>query len=154
MAHSTQHNDYQANNERALSGVGFVEVESGIVKFNELERETFLHGKCGLFAIALSKVSGLPIYGTFEHDNSINKTSLVHAYIRVDEDTIIDINGTRDKEWALQSFPGTDTWEEETSVSDILKVGGGVIDDVNRLLPQVKQMWDSGELDTDVDDDF
>jgi hypothetical protein len=119
-----------------------------------LDKDACLHGKCGLFAIALSKVSGLPVYGTFEHDDSIDKIALVHAYVKIDKNTIIDVKGTRDKEWALQGFPSNDTWEEKTSYEDILKIGGGNISDVNRILPQVKQMWDSGKLHKDADEEF
>ena len=119
-----------------------------------LDKDTYLHGKCGLFAIALSKVSGLPVYSTFEYDNSIDKIALVHAYVKTDENTIIDVKGTRDKEGALQEFPGYDTWEQKVSYDDILKIGGGDMNDVNRILPQVKQMWDSGKLHKDADEEF
>jgi hypothetical protein len=119
-----------------------------------LDKDTCLHGQCGVFAIALSKVSGLPVYGTFEHSDEIDKTVLVHAYVRPNESDLIDAKGTRDKEWALQEFPGYDTWEQKASYDDILKIGGGDINDVKRMIPYVQKLWDSGKLHKDADEDF
>jgi len=119
-----------------------------------LNKDMYLHGQCGVFAIALSKVSGLPVYGTFEHDENIDKVALVHAYVRLDNDNLIDIKGTRNKDWALQEFPGYDTWEQKVSYEDILKIGGGDMNDVERMIPHVQQLWDSGELHKDADEEL
>jgi formylmethanofuran dehydrogenase subunit D len=115
-------------------------------KDNDIDKEVCLHGKCGVFAIALSEVSGLPVYATYEHDNDIGKDALVHAYVRPNESDIIDIKGTRDRDWALQEFPGEDTWEQKASYSDILKIGGGDMKDVKSMIPHVQHLWDSGKL--------
>jgi len=118
-----------------------------------LDKDTCLHGQCGVFAIALGEVSGLPVYATFEHDNDIDKDVLVHAYVRPNESDLIDIKGTRNKDWALQEFPGYNTWERKVSYDDILKIGGGDMNDVKRMLPYVQELWNSGKLHKDADEE-
>ena len=41
-----------------------------------------------------------------------------------------------------------------TSYEDILKIGGGDMNDVKRMIPYVQKLWDSGELNKDADEDF
>lgn len=57
--------------------------------------EDYLYGRCNLFAIALSELTGLTIGGLFEMDfiDDTELHCLSHAFCVIDENTVIDGNG-------------------------------------------------------------
>ena len=65
--------------------------------------EQYLHGNCHLFAVALHRLTGLPIEAALDTDLMTGRNVLMHAYLR-DGDRILDLAGRRDWEVMLQSF--------------------------------------------------
>lgn len=59
------------------------------------EHAGLLYGRCATLAIALHRMSHLPIYGIVGFDDEVESEVLVHAYIRLDDETRLDVRGPR-----------------------------------------------------------
>jgi hypothetical protein len=62
-----------------------------------------LYGRCATFAIALRRLTGLPIYGLVGYDEETDTDVLIHAYVR-DDDTRVDVKGPRDLDEITADF--------------------------------------------------
>lgn len=92
------------------------------------EHENLLYGECPVFAIAMHKLTGLPLYGVTGYDGDIDAEALIHAYIRLDAETIVDIRGPRSYDEMLDDFDVTtmsDIDESTFTVSELAKLGLG-----------------------------
>lgn len=88
------------------------------------KHEIYLHGHCHIFALALQRLSKLPLFAIVDYDHDIEKQCLVHAGIKSSEG-MIDIKGLRViDEW----YDDFDTFEPENidiEESHLLKLGEG-----------------------------
>jgi hypothetical protein len=74
---------------------------------DELEH---LHGKCHLVAIALHRLTGLPLSATLDVDMWTERTVLVHAYVK-NGDLGVDVRGQFDIETISDEFEVNDHWD-------------------------------------------
>jgi hypothetical protein len=114
--------------------------ETGMEGMAECERtdeeELMLHGRCHLFAVAMSEQTGHPIGAYLDTDLETGRTVLVHAFV-VDGDEGIDIRGRIPIDDIIEDE--FDTFEPEfvmLSREDVLRLGHGrpTISDRNREL--------------------
>lgn len=68
------------------------------------QHSDFLYGRCATLAIALHRLTGKPIYGLVGTDEDTGESVLVHAYIKLDADTRVDIKGPRALDEILADF--------------------------------------------------
>ena len=76
------------------------------------ENEDFLHRRCHIFAIALHHLTELPLAGVLDFDVERTATSLIHAFVIVNDELILDISGVRSYESMLKDFM---CWDPEFS---------------------------------------
>jgi len=62
----------------------------------EAREPDYLHGHCHILALALQKVSGRPLAGAIQFDTDIDQWALVHAWVKWDDDKVLDANGLQD----------------------------------------------------------
>lgn len=74
------------------------------------DEEEHLHGKCHLFAIALHRLTGLPLAATLDVDMWTERTVLVHAYV-MDGDQGIDVRGRFAVDTIDGDFEVNDHWD-------------------------------------------
>jgi len=91
------------------------------------EHEYLLYGECAIFAIAMHKLTGLPLYGITGYDWEVELETLVHAYVRLDAKTIVDIRGPRSYDVMLDDFADeiSDATEARFTVSELARLGLG-----------------------------
>jgi hypothetical protein len=91
------------------------------------ELDQFLHGDCPIFAVALHRLTGYPIYGLVEFDEVIGHTVLIHAYVKAPDGKLIDASGDESTvETILDVFPNNGESEEITMTDkQVLKIGYG-----------------------------
>jgi len=63
----------------------------------------FLYGRCVTFAIALRKLTGLPLYGLLGIDEDTGKEVLIHAYVKDGEERV-DVKGPRSLDEIISDF--------------------------------------------------
>jgi len=87
--------------------------------------EKYFGGDCPVFAVALHKLTGYPIYGLVEYDEDINKTVLIHAYVKAPDGRIIDAIGDESTvEDILTEFPNSGEVEEvPMTEQEVLSIG-------------------------------
>ena len=86
--------------------------------------EMFLHGKCHLFAIALHRLTGLPLAATLDVEPWSERTVLVHAYV-IDGDDRIDVRGRFGLEDIGELFEVAEPWETPIGAEDLMLIGTG-----------------------------
>ena len=107
------------------------------------ESLNFEEGDCPIFAIALHRLSKLPLMALVEYDEQISSTVLIHAYVKLDDRWRIDSTGETDVNWMLQKYPNNGNAEEiEISEKDLLELGYGKnkCPTLQQVLPQAKQV--------------
>jgi hypothetical protein len=88
-----------------------VEILDLYLRLDEIRQEAdnFLHGQCHLFAIALHRLTGLPLAGAIDIDlYNESHTSLLHAYVELNDEMIIDVSGVRTRKSMLADFDHVD----------------------------------------------
>jgi hypothetical protein len=89
-----------------------------------------LYGRCATFAIALHRLTGLPIYGLVGYDEEVGKEVLIHAYVK-DGDTRIDVKGPRDLDEITADFDNdpaiADAGEVPLTESRVAKLATGSV---------------------------
>lgn len=88
------------------------------------EEEVFLHGRCHLFAIALSRTTGLPLQAYLDVDDDVEGPVLCHAFVR-DGDHILDVRGRIPFADALDEFDSNEPWLVEIAEEDLMHLGSG-----------------------------
>jgi hypothetical protein len=115
------------------------------MRIKELLSESlnFEEGDCPIFAIALHRLSKMPLMALVEYDGQISSTVLIHAYVKLDDRWRIDSTGETDVNWMLQKYPNNGNAEEiEISEKDLLELGYGKnkCPTLQQVLPQAKQV--------------
>lgn len=84
----------------------------------------FEYGDCPIFAIALHRLTGLPLHALVEFDESLETTVLIHAFVRKDSNTLIDYTGETTLEYITDKYPNWGEVEEiRISEDDLLGLG-------------------------------
>lgn len=84
----------------------------------------FENGDCPIFAIALHRLSGLPLRGIVEFDEALEATVLIHAFVRLNADTIVDSTGMTSTGAVLDKYPNWGNGEEvEFLEEELLSLG-------------------------------
>jgi hypothetical protein len=87
------------------------------------DEEEHLHGKCHLFAIALHRLTGLPLAAMLDVDMWSERTVLVHAYV-MNGDQAIDVRGRFPIDTIDQDFEVNDHWDVTgISEEDLMLLG-------------------------------
>jgi hypothetical protein len=105
----------------------------------------FEEGDCPIFAIALHRLSKLPLMALIEYDDQMGHTVLIHAYVKLDDRWRLDVNGEGDVHWYLQKYPNNGNAEEVLiSEKDLLKLGYGnsQCPTLQEVLPLAKRVLD------------
>jgi hypothetical protein len=106
-----------------------------------------LYGRCATLAIALHKLTGLPLYGLTGYDEGIGQEALIHAYVRWKDDLIIDVKGPRQYEDMISDFMDdpamVDAGESKFSVADLSKMATGSrrCPSLKSVEPIAKRIW-------------
>jgi hypothetical protein len=83
------------------------------------ELSEYFEGDCAIFAVALNKLTGYPIYGLIENGN------LVHAYVKSPDGTCIDASGDDTGiQTMLAEFPNDGNAEErQLTAKQVIAIG-------------------------------
>jgi len=103
----------------------------------------FEEGDCPIFAIALHRLSKLPLMALVEYDEELGSTVLIHAYVKLDDRWRLDITGETDVDCMLQKYPNNGNAEEiEIGEKDLLELGYGKskCPTLQQVLPHAKEV--------------
>jgi len=103
----------------------------------------FEEGDCPIFAIALHRLSKMPLMALVEYDEQMGSTVLIHAYVKLDDRWRLDASGETDVNWMLQKYPNNGNAEEiEISEKDLLELGYGKskCPTLQQVLPHAKEV--------------
>jgi len=103
----------------------------------------FEEGDCPVFAIALHRLSKLPLMALVEYDEQMGSAVLIHAYVKLNNKWRIDATGETDVDWMLQKYPNNGNAEEiEISEKDLIKLGYGKnkCPMLQQVLPHAKEV--------------
>jgi hypothetical protein len=103
----------------------------------------FEEGDCPIFAIALHRLSKMPLMALVEYDDQMGGTVLIHAYVKLDDRWRLDASGETDVDWMLQKYPNNGHAEEiEISEKDLLELGYGKskCPTLQQVLPHAKEV--------------
>jgi hypothetical protein len=96
------------------------------MRFREIRENTqdFLYGDCPIFAIALSRMSGLPLQAMLDYSDELDTTVLIHAFVGYKDGLVIDANGVRSIESIEDDYPvEDDPYVTDISEQDLLALG-------------------------------
>lgn len=133
---------------------GLAEVLS-MLNENLTENLNFEEGDCPIFAIALHRLSNLPLMALVEYDEDMNSTVLIHAYVKLDDRWRIDASGETDVDWMLQKYPNNGNAEEvEISEKNLIELGYGKSQcpTLQQVLPYAKEILNDIELNENFAD--
>ena len=83
----------------------------------EDERETYLHGRCCTFALAMARETGLPMRAALCcYDDTGQLDYIVHAWVEAPDGRMLDAAGLRNVDLTLENDYGDDV------VSDVVDV--------------------------------
>lgn len=68
------------------------------------EQSIYLHGGCVGIAAVMHRLTGWPLFGLFGFDEDVGREVLIHAYVRPDADTVVDLKGPRAYDEMLHDF--------------------------------------------------
>lgn len=89
------------------------------------DAERLLHGECHLFAIAINRITGLPVAAYLDEDDEVEGAVLAHAFV-VDGDDAIDVRGRVPLAEVLDEFEVNEPWfEHDISVEMLMTLGEG-----------------------------
>jgi len=103
----------------------------------------FEEGDCPIFAIALHRLSKMPLMALVEYDEQMGSTVLIHAYVKLDDRWRLDASGETDVDWMLQKYPNNGNAEEiEISEKYLLELGYGKskCPTLQQVLPHAKEV--------------
>jgi len=115
----------------------------------------FEQGDCPIFAIALHRLSKLPLMALVEYDDEMGSAVLIHAYVKLNDKWRIDATGETDVDWMLQKYPNNGAAEEiEISERDLIKLGYGKnkCPTLQQVLPHAKEVLQDIELNENFAD--
>jgi GNAT superfamily N-acetyltransferase len=112
-------------------------------------------GDCPIFAIALHRLSKLPLMALVEYDDEMGSAVLIHAYVKLNDKWRIDATGETDVDWMLQKYPNNGAAEEiEISERDLIKLGYGKnkCPTLQQVVPHAKEVLQDIELNENFAD--
>jgi pyrimidine deaminase RibD-like protein/predicted nucleotidyltransferase len=142
------HQSYLARQDQELS-IQEQGVPEGAMNFEE--------GDCPIFAIALHRLSKLPLMALVEYDEQMGSAVLIHAYVKLDDRWRIDATGETDVDWMLQKYPNNGNAEEiEISEKDLIKLGYGKnkCPALQQVLPRAKEVLQTIDNEQGVAENF
>lgn len=100
--------------------IAYVSVE----KQGVTESLDFEEGDCPIFAIALHRLSKLPLMALVEYDEEMGSTVLIHAYVKLNDAWRVDASGETNVPHMLAKFPNNGAAQEvQISEKDLIKLG-------------------------------
>jgi hypothetical protein len=115
----------------------------------------FEQGDCPIFAIALHRLSKLPLMALVEYDDEMGSAVLIHAYVKLNDKWRIDATGETDVDWMLQKYPNNGAAEEiEISERDLIKLGYGKnkCPTLQQVVPHAKEVLQDIKLNENFAD--
>lgn len=109
----------------------------------------FEEGDCPIFAIALHRLSKLPLMALVEYDDKMGSAVLIHAYVKLNNNWRIDATGETDVDWMLNKYPNSGGAKEiEISERDLIRLGYGKnkCPTLQQVLPHAKEVLQGIEL--------
>ena len=76
------------------------------------------------FAIALKRLTGLPLAGVLDFDAEYSTTYLLHAFVEVNDDLILDVAGMRSYGRMMEDFMYWDPEPCNFTEKELIKWGG------------------------------
>lgn len=143
-------NDEKTAREIALDHLG--EDPRYYTKLQKAQLEESLNyedGDCPIFAIALHRLSKLPLMALIEYDEELGSTVLIHAYVKLDDEWRIDYTGETTVSFMLRKYPNNGNAEEvEITEKDLIDLGYGKTKcpTLSQVLPHAKEVLD--DIDT------
>jgi hypothetical protein len=113
------------------------------VKENFTNDLNFDERDCAIFAIALHRLSGLPLMALIEYDDEMNSTVLIHSYVKLDNKWRVDASGETTVEWMLKKYPNNGNAEEVViPEKDLIALGygKGKCPTLKQVLPYAKEI--------------
>jgi hypothetical protein len=123
--------------------------------WEDADNMNFEQGDCPIFAIALHRLSKLPLMALVEYDDEMGSAVLIHAYVKLNDKWRIDATGETDVDWMLQKYPNNGAAEEiEISERDLIKLGYGKnkCPTLQQVLPHAKEVLQDVELNENFAD--
>lgn len=87
------------------------------------EYSEFLHGRCHVLAIVLHQMYGLPLEASLEYDFDIDGMALQHAWVRWNDEYVIDASGVRTMTQLENEFGKIEDFSKFT-VKELNAIGG------------------------------
>jgi hypothetical protein len=84
--------------------------------------DRWLHGRCALFAVALHRVTGLPIKAWLQDDQDLGVPVLVHAFVMLGDDAV-DASGLRDPSGLLSDYEHWEPFLVDMTEAEVLAIG-------------------------------
>ena len=103
----------------------------------------FEAGDCPIFAIALHRLSKLPLMALVEYDEEMGSTVLIHAYVKLNDEWRVDASGETNVPHMLAKFPNNGAAQEvQISEKDLIKLGYGKnkCPALSEVLPHAKEV--------------
>jgi hypothetical protein len=113
--------------------------------------DSLLYGRCATFAIAAHRLTRLPIYGLVGIDEESGDEVLIHAYIRLDDETRFDVKGPRALPEIYQdfmddpAFPDADEVRLTESEVARLATGSARCPSLREVAPVARRVWEIAE---------
>ena len=112
------------------------------MRITETIKDKYLHGDCPILAVELHKLSGLPLQVMYDYSDFIDKKVLVHAFVRLNDTQVLDINGIKKISKIEDDFDiETGAWIENTSIEDLLNIGYHRVPDNKEAKEIAKIIW-------------
>lgn len=112
-------------------------------------RESYFMGDCASLAIALSELTGKPVAALVEHDQGLDTTVLIHAFVQLDDTNILDAVGFSTIETVKMEFPHAGSPElVRMPADDLLRMAYGEVtppsheDVTNVAMAVIAECWD------------
>lgn len=140
----------QASLKRLYKRLGFTPIHKGAATMvwdpDLTESLDFMEGECPIMAIALHRLTGLPLMALVEHNQG--ETYLMHAYVGVDTKWRLDAEGFGTANWYKKQFPYDEVNGEVEEVSlteqELLRLGygadGTLCPPLSQVLPIAKEV--------------
>ncbi len=113
--------------------------------------DSLLYGRCATFAIAAHRLTRLPIYGLVGVDEESGNEVLIHAYIRLDDETRFDVKGARTLPEIYEdfmydpAFPDADEARLTESEVARLATGSTRCPSLREVTPIARRVWEITE---------
>jgi hypothetical protein len=113
--------------------------------------DSLLYGRCATFAIAAHRLTRLPIYGLVGVDEDSENEVLIHAYIRLDDETRFDLKGPRTLSEIYEDFMDDPAFPDADEVrlteSEVAKLatGSARCPSLREVTPVARRVWEIAE---------